>query len=137
MSGMEPLPKGQGVFLFLHGDGMATIVVVDDDISIRRFMQSALEIKGHTVLLFEDARPALDGVDFGSVDLVITDLQMPTSGEKFIRILRESGSQVPIVVMSGHIQESAMDRILASGVQAVLVKPFSMKALFEVVGRLV
>jgi len=49
--------------------GVAAVVVVDDDVIIRDVVSRILEMAGHTVLSFEDARPALDGVDFSKIDL--------------------------------------------------------------------
>ena len=63
---------------------MAKLVVLDDDDSLRKAMVLALEREGHEVQDFEDASPALDEVDFDEVDLVVSDLVMPTPGDQFI-----------------------------------------------------
>ncbi len=111
---------------------MATVVVIDDEEEIRRLMRFILQKQGHTVLLFEDAQPALDTVNFDEIDLVIMDLQMPTPGQEAIRIIRNRGSQVPIVAMSGHIDEDSESELSALGAQGVLPKPFRVSMLFDV-----
>ena len=60
---------------------MAKIVVMDDEASVRGVLQRALQMDRHEVLAFEDATLALEEVDFNEIDLVITDLVMPTPGD--------------------------------------------------------
>ena len=60
---------------------MAKIVVMDDEASVRGVLQRALQMDRHEVRAFEDATLALEEVDFNEIDLVITDLVMPTPGD--------------------------------------------------------
>jgi len=79
---------------------MATILVLDDDFNIRMLMARVLKMKGHDVLVFEDARPALESVDFDGVDLVITDYNMPMRGDEAIREIQAKGYDLPVIVIS-------------------------------------
>ena len=112
---------------------MATIVVMDDEQAVRDIVVRMLEMKDHTVMAFSDARPALDSVNFDEVDLVITDLQMPTPGEEAIQVLRSRGSRVPVIVMSGYLGERSVDGLAALGAQAFLMKPFKISSFLQVV----
>ncbi|MBB31084.1 MAG: hypothetical protein CME25_19515 [Gemmatimonadetes bacterium] len=60
---------------------MAKILVMDDEASVGGVLQRALQMDRHEVLAFEDATLALEEVDFNEIDLVITDLVMPTPGD--------------------------------------------------------
>ena len=118
----------------MHGViAMATIVVIDDEELVRDFVVKALETRSHTVIAFPDAAQALEEADFGNVDLVITDLRMPTPGRHVITTLRERNIPVPIIVMSGYIEEDDMEYLLSIGTQAILLKPFTIESLFKVV----
>lgn len=105
---------------------MATVLVMEDDDFVRTYVCRLLQFGGHQVLSFPDAAPALTDVDFNCVDLVITDLQMPTPGEVAIKAIRERGYDVPIVVMSGHILPDEADKYIAMGAQSLLMKPFGV-----------
>lgn len=113
---------------------MATVVVIDDDDFVRSFVGRLLELAGHDVLSFPDGQPALDQVKFDQVDLVLTDLQMETDGEVVIKSIRERGFQVPIVVMSGHVQPDEADRYVEMGAQSILIKPFTIQNFWKING---
>ena len=108
---------------------MATVVVMDDDPVVLNVIERTLNMDGHEVLAFPDAQPVLDEVDFQNIDLIVTDLSMPTPGEVVIRTLRHRGITVPILVLSGYLDDQKKDYLLGLGAQGVMFKPFSLKAL--------
>jgi CheY-like chemotaxis protein len=116
---------------------MATVLVMEDDSIVRRVVTHVLVLNGHTVLDFDDAAPALQEVDLDSVDLVITDLQMPTPGESAIEEIRTKGYEIPVVVMTGHVGASQEKRLTDLGVSAILPKPFKLTVLIDTVRDLV
>ena len=98
-------------------------------------MNALSEMKGHTVYVFEDAQPALEEIDFDTVDLVITDLTMPTPGEKVIRTIRERGSQVHITVMAGHIPYFPhVEKALFLNFRGVWRRAFTVRSLRQALG---
>ena len=115
---------------------MAKIVVMDDEASVRGVLQRALEMEGHEVLAFEDAAPALEEVDFNEVDLVITDLVMPTPGDQFILILDQEDVEVPIMVLSAHLTDARSEYLRELGVKWILEKPFEVTELLGAVKRI-
>lgn len=114
---------------------MAKVVVVDDMEAMCLLLSDLLSSWGHQVLAFDDAAPALAEVDFTGVDMVITDLKMPTDGRTLIRRLREQGLDVPIVVISGCFSECEYKELIAMGVQAVMRKPPDFGKLKSLVHR--
>jgi CheY-like chemotaxis protein len=82
----------------------ATILVVDDEVSIRLYMTRVLEDEGYAVLEAEsgpDALSLLDG-EIGRVDLVITDVLMPgMSGQDLAARLADRPSSPPVLFVSG------------------------------------
>ena len=115
---------------------MATVVVIDDDRTVRLAMARMLEFSGFHVLGFEDARPALDEVDFSKADLIVTDLQMPTPGDELLRVLRQRGIKVPVVVVSGILDDEANRMLKDLGAGRTMSKPFLMSELVEVAREL-
>ncbi len=94
-------------------------------------------MEGHRVHGFSDAGPALDAMDFDGVDLVITDLSMPTPGEEAVRILRGRNIRTPVLVMTGYVTEDKARYLKSIGVQKVIMKPFRLAEFLEVVRTLV
>ncbi len=107
----------------------AVILLVEDDVSIRRLVHTTLESRGFTV------REAVTG-DLGlklahdvKPDLVILDLGLPDmDGVEVARRLRDS-STVPILVLSARNQESAKVAALDAGADDYLSKPFGVDEL--------
>ena len=111
---------------------MAKIVIMDDEAEARNVMGRILEREGHEVEMFEDARPALDTVDFGTVDAVIVDLQMPTSGYDAIEEIRRRGHKdLPLIVVSAYVDLELTADML--DVQQIVHKPFTATEVAEAV----
>ncbi len=112
---------------------MATVLVMEDDDIIRRLIVRVLRINKHTPLAFPDAGPALAEVDFSSVDLIVTDLSMPTHGEEAIRRIRRRGVTAPIIVVSGQLNSDKSNYLIGLGAQATLKKPFNLHDFIDLV----
>ena len=67
---------------------MPTVVVIDGDTDVRHVICALLRSGGYVALPFPDAQPALEQLDSSRVDLVITELDMETSGEACVEQLR-------------------------------------------------
>jgi DNA-binding NtrC family response regulator len=114
---------------------MATIAVIDDDREIRTVLSEMLRTAGHRVLTFSDGEPFLESKDIRSIDLIITDLVMKTSGQQVVKALMNAGYNLPIIVTAGHIPNNTACYLLASGVHQILPKPFSMASLLGLVDK--
>ena len=100
------------------------ILIVDDEVPIRRYLRVALGAQGYTVLEAAGGEEALNAVAAGRPDLIILDLGLPDiDGVEVARRLRE-WSQTPIIILS--VRESEKDKIAAldAGADDYLVKPF-------------
>ena len=109
---------------------MPLIVVMEDDLVVRDLVVRILEVTGYSVQAFEDAAPALESVAWDEVDLVLSDLMMPTPGDLAVRTLRSRGITVPVILMSGQLDP---DRLAGLDVQATLAKPFRVNELLQTV----
>ena len=111
--------------------------MMDDDDMIRSLLTKLLEREGHTVTTFPDAAPALASANFDQMDLIITDLAMPTTGEYATKVIREQGHTTPIIVMSGFITEEKAQYLKSLGAQEIIRKPFNLLAFLQVVNRFI
>jgi len=106
-----------------------TILVVDDEPTLRETLAEALEMDGFRVLTAADGREALSRFREHQPDLVVLDLMLPElSGIEVCRIIRaESG--VPIVMLTA--KSSELDKVvgLELGADDYVTKPFSLREL--------
>jgi CheY-like chemotaxis protein len=112
------------------------VLVVDDDATIRQFIQMALESSGYEVTTAEDGRQALDSVRTLPPRLILLDMRMPVmDGWAFTRAYRETPPpHAPIVVLT-----AARDAGESAGevdADAFLAKPINLRELLGLVGRL-
>jgi two-component system KDP operon response regulator KdpE len=106
------------------------ILVVDDEPPIRRFLRTSLSAQGYQVLEADDGEAALAVLRRNAVDLLILDLGLPgMDGFEVIKQLRDSGSAVPIVVLSVRTDEAGKVRALDLGADDYVSKPFGMDEL--------
>lgn len=108
---------------------MHRILVVDDELSIRRALGKALEANAYTVRLAETGDAALVDMATWAPDVIVLDLVMP--GRDGFEVLREvrTWSEVPVIVLSARGLER--DKVLAldAGADDYLTKPFGIEEL--------
>src|SRR5512141_2538432 len=106
-----------------------TILVVEDETTLRETLADALEVEGFRVVAAADGREALTRFRTDRPDLVLLDLMLPElSGIEVCRIIRaESG--VPIVMLTA--KDSELDKVvgLELGADDYVTKPFSLREL--------
>lgn len=109
-----------------------TVLVADDDEDIARLLRDYLEADGHTVLIANDGRAAVDAVDQHPVDVVLLDVMMPElSGFEVLRRIRQS-ADVPVLILSALGDDRDKLRGLGLGADDYIVKSASPA---EVVAR--
>jgi DNA-binding response OmpR family regulator len=106
-----------------------TILIVDDDPMIRKFIRANLNARNYEVLLAVDGLQAIDILKREFVDLVLLDIMMPQlDGFEVCRRIRE-WSKVAIVMLSAKDGETDKLRCLEMGADDYLTKPFSLNEL--------
>lgn len=106
-----------------------TILIVDDEQEIRRFIRLALKAEGFAYLEASSVEQALKQVRHELPDLVILDLGLPDAdGFTLLRKIRET-SRLPVLVLSARDQEREKIKLLEGGANDYLTKPFSVKEL--------
>ena len=106
-----------------------TVVIVEDEKQIRRFVRQALEAEGWHVFEADTLKQGLTEAGTRKPDLVIIDLGLPDGdGVDFIHDLR-SWSSVPVIVLSARTSENEKVRALDAGADDYLTKPFGLSEL--------
>lgn len=106
-----------------------TILIVEDERAIRRFLRPALESQGYRVLEADDQQSGVGMASSHTPDLIILDLGLPDrDGLELIRAVRDWAS-TPIIIVSARGQETDKVKALDLGADDYLTKPFSVQEL--------
>jgi signal transduction histidine kinase len=127
-----PVPfvgQGQGQ---RHGKNLR-ILVVEDEESVRRFLENVLNRLGHRPRLVCNVHEGVGALDEEAFDIVLTDLGLPgPNGEEMARRVAERSPQTPVVLLTGWADQINADKRSIQGVARVLGKPVTLDALAEV-----
>ncbi|MGC0317400.1 response regulator transcription factor [Kitasatospora acidiphila] len=107
-----------------------SVLVVDDDATIRRSLERGLRLSGFAVRSAAGGRAALESIAAAPPDVLVLDVSMPDlSGTEVCRRLREQDCDLPVLMLSA-LDELA-DRVagLQAGADDYLVKPFALEEL--------
>ena len=120
---------------------MKSVLVVDDDPSIRALIRLYLESAGYAVVEAADGKRAMSALDGQPVDLVILDIFMPEmDGLEVLQVLREQSQSCKIMAISGGSAKIGMDLLghaTIFGADLVLEKPFGEGTLLGKVAPLI
>lgn len=114
-----------------------TILLVEDDRSLRRYLEVILQKAGYTVITAGDGVEAMKSVLTTTIDAVITDAIMPhLGGHELCRFLRSQPklSRLPVILLSG--LENSAPTVQADGADVYLSKPISPVELVNCLERL-
>jgi len=114
-----------------------TILVVDDDASTRELMREILEGE-YNVLFAHDGLEAFEWTQRGHIDLILMDIRMPLfSGYWFCDAFKHkrNTSNIPIVIVSGILDQEGVEKARAAGACATVKKPFNPEELLHTVEK--
>ena len=108
----------------------ASILIVEDDVALRRGLVDNLKAEGYDVRAAADGQAALEALTERAPDLIVLDLMLPrVNGYEVCRRVRERNLQTPILMLTARGEES--DRVfgLDLGADDYVTKPFSLREL--------
>jgi two-component system, cell cycle sensor histidine kinase and response regulator CckA len=113
-----------------------TILVVDDEESVRNVTRRILERAGYSVLVASDGVEALKVFreKRNEIRLIVLDVTMPhMGGEEAFRQLRLIDPKVRVILSSGYSEQEATSRFAGKGLAGFIEKPFKLQALLELI----
>ena len=120
--------------------GMKVLLAEDNAVN-RTLATRLLQKHGHTVVVVENGRQAVEALERETVDLVLMDVQMPEmDGLEATAAIREkekkTGDHLPIIALTAHAMKGDREKCLAAGTDDYLTKPIRTADLFAAVERL-
>ena len=134
--GGEPAPRAERR-IPVRGSGQS-ILVVDDEASVRTVIQQTLEAYGYRVVTAGNGAEAVARYEQlgDEIDLVVTDVMMPgMDGVETIQRLRELDPHVRVIAVSGLTDDGRLPRATEAGAEHLLSKPFSTDTLLRTVAQ--
>ena len=119
---------------------MHSILAVDDSPSMRQMVAFTLKSSGYQVIEAVDGQDAIEKLDGRSVDLVLTDQNMPRmDGITLTKKLRENPKfkSTPILILTTESSDQMKQAGRSAGATGWLVKPFDPAKLIEVIGKVI
>jgi two-component system, NtrC family, response regulator HydG len=114
----------------------ARLLVADDDPGLRESLERTLTREGYLVVLASDGRAALERVQAGGIDLIVTDLKMPgLTGLELLRAAKAIAPDVDVILLTafGTVEEAV--KAMKDGAYDFLTKPFRREQLLKLVDK--
>ena len=116
---------------------MLKILIAEDDRELCGLFTHVLMKNGYAVKGVTNGKEALDAMFSDYYDLVISDIMMPVmDGYEFVRQLRDSGNQTPVMMITARDAFDDMRRGFLSGTDDYMVKPVNVNEMVLRVGAL-
>jgi len=114
------------------------ILLAEDNKVNQKVASTMLTKRGHSVIIVENGKQALDILSRESFDLILMDIQMPEmDGYEATRAIRErektTGFHIPIVAMTAHALKGDREKCIEAGMDDYIAKPIKMEELFKAV----
>ncbi len=118
---------------------VTTALVVDDEESVRRFVERALREAGYQTAVASDGTEAIEvAAKMTGFDILVTDVMMPKmTGDELARRLRQSEPTLKVLYLTGFSDRLFKEKVTLWQGEAFLDKPCSVKGLLEAVSLLV
>ena len=113
---------------------MTTILIVDDEKSMREFLKILLAKEGYEVLAAADGEQALDMLAENSIDLVITDIRMPgISGLELLAKIKDEDEDIPVIMITAFASPNDAVQAMKNGAYDYISKPFNVDEIKTVI----
>ena len=111
-------------------NGMARILLAEDDKAVQSFVSRALVHRGHAVTAVDDGLQALEALSEAEFDLLITDIVMPgLDGIGLALKVARDRPELPVLLMTGYSAERQRAHNLEELICRVITKPFSLEQI--------
>lgn len=122
----------------LLADGRRVVLVVDDEETIRTYMQTILEVERYLVMTVPSSEEALEFVKSHTVHAVISDIMMPgMNGLDLMVEIKKAHDHIPVILVTGFSGKFSVDRAIAAGADGYFKKPFKNTEMISTLRRVV
>lgn len=113
------------------------ILVVDDDRRMAKTLVDIFRVKGHEADAAYSGSDALDRMERGEFDCILSDIRMPDiNGVELYRAIKEIRPEVPVVLMTAYSEDGLVAEGLAEGVIGIMTKPLDINGLLSLFSTL-
>ncbi len=115
---------------------MATILIVEDNESMGRMLNQSLASEGYRLFLSTDTPDGIEKIQRESIDLVLSDLRLPSgTGIDILQATREQSPFIPVIIMTAYGTIEDAVRAVKEGAYDFITKPFDPEHLLLLIGR--
>ena len=113
---------------------MATILIVDDEKSMRDFLKILLTKEGYEVIVAGDGNQAMTALGKNRVDLVISDIRMPgMGGLELLAKVKDEADDIPVIMITAFASPNDAVQAMKSGAYDYISKPFNVDEIKSVI----
>ncbi len=115
---------------------MAAILIVEDNESMAKMLQQTLAGEGYKISLARDKQEGIEKVQRENIDLVLSDLRLPSgTGIDILQATREQSPFIPVIIMTAYGKIEDAVRAVKEGAYDFITKPFDPELLLLLIGR--
>lgn len=115
---------------------LVTILIVDDELMMRKLLEKILTREGYRILTAEDGQQALDIVKAEKVNIIISDMKMPNmSGFELLRAVKADYPEIGMIMMTAYGDTYTVKDALLLGADEYITKPFKSFEVSMIVER--
>ena len=113
---------------------MTTILIVDDEKSMRDFLKILLVKEGYEVIVAGDGEQALAALDKNRIDLVVSDIRMPgISGLELLAKIKDESEDIPVIMITAFASPNDAVQAMKNGAYDDISKPFNVDEIKSVI----
>ena len=114
------------------------VLILDDDADFNSLLTDIFEQADYSVTSLEDPVEAVESFASTDYDLVVTDHKMPEmTGAEFMTQVKQLKPDVPVVIVSGYLENDTIRELIREGVGGVFLKPLNIFSLLERTAELI
>jgi DNA-binding NtrC family response regulator len=115
-----------------------SVLILDDDADFNSLLTDIFEQADYTVTSIEDPIEAVEVFRNTDYDLVVTDHRMPgMTGSEFMKVIKQLKPEVPVIMVSGYLENDTIRELIGAGVGGVFLKPLNIFSLLERTAELI
>jgi len=113
---------------------MSTILVVDDELSMREFLKILLEKEGYQAVAASDGEKALKAIEMQEFDLVISDIRMPgMGGLELLDAVKKVNPELPFIMITAFASPEDAVQAMRHGAYDYITKPFKLNEIKSII----